>query len=165
MIVKSLDTTEKQELYILPRREPGVFPQPDYVKAKLYQDKQFSCPQCIASACMSTLVSRAEKVTSRAVVKPSTTSQELPSYALKRLTSFGVTLNSIASSRYARWIIRFNGVSAKYLPQYPNWFIPPERVKDSLQPVEDLSRTVCSNHGAVLRYRRISDEYLAMLEP
>jgi len=73
-------------------------------------------------------------------------------------------VNSLAG-RYARWIKRFYGVSAKYLPKYMNWVIPPEKIKHSLQSVADLARIVCSNHGAVLRYRGISDDYLEKLEP
>jgi len=45
-IIKGLDTTEKQELYVPLQREPGIVPQLDDVKAKLNQDKQLSCPLC-----------------------------------------------------------------------------------------------------------------------
>jgi hypothetical protein len=73
-------------------------------------------------------------------------------------------VNSLAN-RYERWIKRFYGVSTKYLQQYLNWFISLEKIRGSLQPVEEFAKTLCLNNEAIKRYRGISDVYLEMLIP
>jgi len=63
---------------------------------------------------------------------------------------------------YERWIKPFYGVATKYLPQYLNWFVFLEEVKNSKNPIIDLARTVMSNTSAIKSLREIEDVYLKL---
>lgn len=63
---------------------------------------------------------------------------------------------------YERWIKPFYGVATKYLPQYLNWFVFLEKMKNSTNPVVDLARTVMLNASAIKSYREIENTYLEL---
>lgn len=66
---------------------------------------------------------------------------------------------------YERWIKPFYGVATKYLPQYLNWFVFLERVKNSKNPIMDLARAVMSNTSAIKSFREIENVYLELDVP
>jgi len=66
---------------------------------------------------------------------------------------------------YERWIKPFYGVATKYLPQYLNWFVFLERVKNSKNPILDLARAVMSNTSAIKSFREIENVYLELNVP
>jgi hypothetical protein len=66
---------------------------------------------------------------------------------------------------YERWIKPFYGVATKYLPQYLNWFVFLEKVKNSKNPIMDLTRAVMSNTSAIKSFREIENVYLELDVP
>ncbi|KAA6320155.1 hypothetical protein EZS27_030035 [termite gut metagenome] len=62
-------------------------------------------------------------------------------------------------NQYERWMKRFCGVATKYLPNYLNWFIFLEKMKQSSQKAMDMAKIVLSNVGALMDYRAIERLY------
>jgi len=72
-------------------------------------------------------------------------------------------VNSI-DNRYERWVKRFYGTATKYLDNYLNWFVFLEKIKKSLQPIDDFAKVIVSNIDAiawnrstVLRYENLKN--------
>ena len=63
---------------------------------------------------------------------------------------------------YERWIKPFYGVATKYLPQYLNWFVFLQKIKKSVNPLEDLAKLIMSNTNAIKTYRGIEEKYIKL---
>lgn len=66
---------------------------------------------------------------------------------------------------YVRWIRKFNGVSAKYLAQFLNWFVFLEKAKKSSTKALDLAKNVASDISSIKPYRSITGRYKDLLIP
>ncbi|KAA6343551.1 hypothetical protein EZS27_008764 [termite gut metagenome] len=66
-------------------------------------------------------------------------------------------------NQYERRMKRFVGVATKYLPNYPNWFIFLEKMKQSSQKAMNMAKIVLSNAGALMDYRAIESQYQNLL--
>ncbi|KAA6330457.1 hypothetical protein EZS27_020839 [termite gut metagenome] len=66
-------------------------------------------------------------------------------------------------NQYERWMKRFVGVVTKYLPNYLNWFIFLEKLKQSSQKAIEMAKIVLSNAGALMDYRATKRQYQNLL--
>ncbi|KAA6332695.1 hypothetical protein EZS27_018833 [termite gut metagenome] len=66
-------------------------------------------------------------------------------------------------NQYECWMKRFVGVATKYLPNYLNWFIFLEKLKQSSQKAIEMAKMVLSNAGALMDYRAIERRYRNLL--
>jgi transposase-like protein len=66
---------------------------------------------------------------------------------------------------YERWIKPFYGVATKYLPQYLNWFVFLQKIKKSVNPLEDLAKLIMSNTNAIKNYQGIEEKYIKLNIP
>ena len=67
-------------------------------------------------------------------------------------------VNSIAN-KYERWIKPFYDVSTKYLPNYLNWFIMMEKLKNSSQTLKETMIGLVKNINAQNTFRDIQTRY------
>ena len=64
-------------------------------------------------------------------------------------------VNNMAQ-RLRNWMVRFNGVSTKYLQNYLNWFLVLEKLKDSSQKMSTLALFALSTNQAWFDFKNIS---------
>jgi len=68
-------------------------------------------------------------------------------------------------SLYERWVKRFYGISTKYLTQYLNWFVLIRKLKKSINPIQDIVKTLLRETNAKSIFRNIENEYLKLNIP
>lgn len=73
-------------------------------------------------------------------------------------------VNSI-DNRYERWVKRFYGTATKYLDNYLNWFVFLEKIKKSLQPIDDFAKVIVSNMDAIAWNRSTDQRYINLTNP
>jgi len=66
---------------------------------------------------------------------------------------------------YERWVKMFYGVATKYLNHYLNWFVFLEKMKKSINPINDLAKIVVSNIGTINNYQKIEMRYMKLINP
>ena len=66
---------------------------------------------------------------------------------------------------YERWLKRFYGVATKYLSQYLNWFVLIRKLKNALNPVKEIVKSILKDKNSANLFRNIEENYLKLNIP